>query len=50
MQALDVTVQSANVAVNSAPKSLVAGLRTTLDVLNAEQLRMQTLFDLAQQP
>ena len=47
-RALEVAVQSADVAVDSARKSLVAGLRTTLDVLNAEQLRMQTLRDLAQ--
>jgi outer membrane protein/protease secretion system outer membrane protein len=48
VRALEVAVQSADVAVDSARKSLRAGLRTTLDVLNAEQLRMQTLRDLAQ--
>lgn len=48
VRALEVAVQSADVAVDSARKSLVAGLRTTVDVFNAEQQRVQTLRDLAQ--
>ena len=48
VKALEVAVQSADVALDSARKSLAAGVRTTVDVLNAEQLRVQSLRDLAQ--
>lgn len=48
VQALEVAVRSADVAVDSARKSLAAGTRTVLDVLNAEQQRVQVLRDLAQ--
>ena len=48
VQALEVAVRSADVAVDSARKSVAAGTRTVLDVLNAEQQRVQVLRDLAQ--
>jgi TolC family type I secretion outer membrane protein len=48
IHALEVAVRSADVAVDSARKSFTAGTRTTLDVLNAEQQRVQVLRDLAQ--
>jgi outer membrane protein/protease secretion system outer membrane protein len=48
VKALEVAVRSAEVALESARKSQLAGVRTNLDVLNAEQGRVQTLRDLAQ--
>jgi outer membrane protein/protease secretion system outer membrane protein len=48
VRALEVAVRSADVAVDSARKSVQAGTRTVVDVLNAEQQRMQVLRDLAQ--
>jgi TolC family type I secretion outer membrane protein len=48
IQALEVAARSADVAVDSARKSFTAGTRTSLDVLNAEQQRVQVLRDLAQ--
>jgi outer membrane protein/protease secretion system outer membrane protein len=48
VRALEVAVRSADVAVDSARKSLAAGTRTVVDVLNAEQQRVQVLRDLAQ--
>jgi protease secretion system outer membrane protein len=48
VRALEVAVRSADVAVDSARRSVVAGTRTVLDVLNAEQQRVQVLRDLAQ--
>jgi TolC family type I secretion outer membrane protein len=48
VQALEVAVRSADVAVDSARKSVIGGTRTVLDVLNAEQQRVQVLRDLAQ--
>jgi len=48
VKALEVAARSAEVALESARKSQLAGVRTTLDVLNAEQSRVQTLRDLAQ--
>lgn len=48
VRALEVAVRSADVAVDSARKSAAAGTRTVVDVLNAEQQRMQVLRDLAQ--
>jgi outer membrane protein/protease secretion system outer membrane protein len=48
VRALEVAVRSADVAVDSARKSVAAGTRTVLDVLNAEQQRVQVLRDLAQ--
>lgn len=48
VRALEVAVRSADVVVDSARKSVLAGARTVVDVLNAEQQRMQVLRDLAQ--
>jgi outer membrane protein/protease secretion system outer membrane protein len=48
IRALEAAVRSADVAVDSARKSQMAGVRTAVDVLNAEQQRMQALRDLAQ--
>lgn len=48
IRALEVAVRSADVALDSARKSVRAGVRSSVDVLNAEQQRMQTLRDLAQ--
>jgi outer membrane protein, protease secretion system len=48
VRALEVAVRSAEVVVDSARKSVVAGTRTVVDVLSAEQQRMQVLRDLAQ--
>jgi outer membrane protein/protease secretion system outer membrane protein len=48
VQALEVAVRSADVAVDSARKSVIGGTCTLLDVLNAEQQRVQVLRDLAQ--
>jgi outer membrane protein/protease secretion system outer membrane protein len=48
VRALEVAVRSTDVAVDSARKSVQAGTRTVVDVLNAEQQRMQVLRDLAQ--
>lgn len=48
IQALELAVRSAEVALDSARKSFQAGTRTSLDVLNAEQQRAQVLRDLAQ--
>ena len=46
--ALEQAVRSAEQAVQSGRKSQAAGVRTLLDVLNAEQQRTQALRDLAQ--
>ncbi|MOA44874.1 Outer membrane protein TolC precursor [compost metagenome] len=46
--ALEQAVRSAEVALESSRKSLKAGVRTTVDVLNAEQQRTLTARDLAQ--
>lgn len=48
VQALEQAVRSADVALDSARKSMVAGVRTSLDVLNADQQRVQASRDLAQ--
>jgi len=48
VRALEVAVRSAEVALDSARKSVKAGVRTTVDVLNAEQQRMQAKRDLSQ--
>ena len=48
ISALEQAVRSAEQAVISNRKSFVAGSRTTLDVLNAEQQRTAALRDLAQ--
>jgi TolC family type I secretion outer membrane protein len=48
VKALEVAARSADVALDSARKSVKAGIRTTVDVLNAEQSRMQVMRDLAQ--
>jgi outer membrane protein/protease secretion system outer membrane protein len=48
IKALEVAARSAEVALDSARKSVVAGVRTSLDVLNAQQQRTQVLRDLAQ--
>jgi outer membrane protein/protease secretion system outer membrane protein len=47
IQALEVAARSAEVALDSARKSVIAGTRTSLDVLNAQQLRVQALSDLS---
>jgi len=46
--ALQQAVRSSEQAVQSSRKSQAAGVRTLLDVLNAEQQRIQALRDLAQ--
>ncbi len=48
ISALEQAVRSAEVALESSRKSLKAGVRTTVDVLNAEQQRTLTARDLAQ--
>lgn len=48
IRALEQAVYSADIAVDSARKSLQAGVRTAVDVLNAEQQAMQARRDLAQ--
>jgi len=48
IKALEVAARSADVALDSARKSVLAGVRSSLDVLNAQQQRMQVLSVLAQ--
>jgi len=48
VSALEQAVRSAEVALQSSRKSLAAGVRTTVDVLNAEQQRTLAARDLAQ--
>ena len=48
IRALEVAARSADVALDSARKSVLAGVRSSLDVLNAQQQKMQVLRDLAQ--
>ena len=48
IQALEQAVRSADQAVQSNRRSFGAGVRTTLDVLNAEQQKTMALRDLAQ--
>jgi len=48
VQALEVAARSAEVALDSARKSVLAGIRSSLDVLNAQQLSVQARRDLAQ--
>jgi outer membrane protein/protease secretion system outer membrane protein len=48
IRAFEQAVYSADIAVDSARKSLQAGVRTAVDVLNAEQQAMQARRDLAQ--
>jgi protease secretion system outer membrane protein len=48
IRGLEVALRSADVALDSARRSQAAGLRTAVDVLNAEQQRQQVLRDLAQ--
>ena len=48
IRALEQAVRSAQQALLSNQKSLAAGSRTTLDVLNAEQQKTTALRDLAQ--
>jgi outer membrane protein/protease secretion system outer membrane protein len=43
-----VAARSAEVALDSARKSVLAGVRSSLDVLNAQQQKVQVLRDLAQ--
>jgi len=47
IKALEVAARSADVALDSARKSVLAGVRSSLDVLNAQQQRMQVLSALA---
>ena len=48
IKALEVAARSAEVALDSARKSVLAGVRSSLDVLNAQQQRVQVLSVLAQ--
>ena len=48
IQALEQAVRSADQAVQSNRRSFAAGVRTTIDVLNAEQQKTMALRDLAQ--
>jgi TolC family type I secretion outer membrane protein len=48
IKALEVAARSAEVALDSARKSVLAGVRSSLDVLNAQQQKVQVLRDLAQ--
>ncbi|MBS7777091.1 TolC family outer membrane protein [Acidovorax sp. CCYZU-2555] len=48
IKALEQAARSAEVALQSSRKSLAAGVRTTVDVLNAEQQRTLAARDLAQ--
>lgn len=48
IRGLEVALRSADVALDSARRSQAAGVRTAVDVLNAEQQRQQVLRDLAQ--
>lgn len=48
IRGLEVAARSARVALDSARKSMAAGVRTTVDVLNAEQQLVQVERDLAQ--
>jgi len=48
IKALEVAARSADVALDSARKSVLAGVRSSLDVLNAQQQRVQVLSVLAQ--
>jgi TolC family type I secretion outer membrane protein len=48
IKALEVAARSAEVALDSARKSVLAGIRSSLDVLNAQQQRVQVLSVLAQ--
>jgi outer membrane protein/protease secretion system outer membrane protein len=48
IKALEVAARSAEVALDSARKSVLAGIRSSLDVLNAQQQRTQVLSVLAQ--
>lgn len=46
--ALEQAVRSAEQALQSSRKSFLAGVRTSVDVLNAEQQRTMVMRDLAQ--
>lgn len=48
VRALEQALESAGVALESAQKSFAAGVRTRLDVLNAQAQRMQVMRDLFQ--
>jgi outer membrane protein/protease secretion system outer membrane protein len=48
VEALEVAVRSAEVALDSARKSMAAGVRTQVDVLNAEQQLSQARRDLSE--
>lgn len=48
VRALEQALESASVALDSAQKSLTAGVRTRVDVLNAQAQRMQIMRDLFQ--
>jgi TolC family type I secretion outer membrane protein len=47
VRALEVAARSAEVALDSARKSVIAGTRSSLDVLNAQQQRVQALSQLS---
>lgn len=48
VRALEAAVRSAEVALDSARKSVLAGARTPTDVLNADQQRLQVARDLSE--
>jgi outer membrane protein/protease secretion system outer membrane protein len=48
IEALETAVRSAEVALDSARKSAVAGVRTQVDILNAEQALSQAQRDLSE--
>jgi outer membrane protein/protease secretion system outer membrane protein len=48
IRGLEVAARSAEVALDSARKSMAAGVRSVVDVLNAEQQKVQVQRDLAQ--
>jgi outer membrane protein/protease secretion system outer membrane protein len=48
IRSLEAAARSADVALDSATKSMAAGVRSMVDVLNAEQQRAQVTRDLAQ--
>lgn len=48
IKAMETALRSAEVALNSARRSFEAGVRTTVDILNADQQRLQAQRDLAE--
>lgn len=48
IRAMETALRSSEVALNSARRSFEAGVRTTVDILNADQQRLQAQRDLAE--